>query len=272
MLHVGVFIGLNLNLKPKISMRKLLILSTIGYFMAFMATLGTSCKHATLIDDDGVSPIDTMPIDTMNPIDTTPNGTPCDPDVVYFETQVLPILVSNCAMAGCHNAASHQDGVILDNYQNVMQTAEIKPFDLGDSKLYEAITESDLEDRMPPTPNAALSQDQIQVIANWISQGAQNLTCDANAGGCDTTSVSFSQDLQPIVNTYCKGCHSGGSPSGGLDLSTYNGVKAVALNGKLYGAISWATGYQKMPQGGNKLDDCTIAKFNAWINAGAPQN
>lgn len=74
--------------------------------MAFMATLGTSCKHSALIDDDGVSPID-----TMNPIDTTPNGTPCDPDVVYFETQVLPFLVSNCAMAGCHNAASHQDGV-----------------------------------------------------------------------------------------------------------------------------------------------------------------
>lgn len=119
-----------------------------------------------------------------------------------------------------------------------MQTAEIKPFDLNDSELYEVITEINLEDRMPPTPNAALTQDQIQAIANWISQGAQNLTCDANAGGCDTASVSFSQDIQPTVDIYCKGCHSGGSPSGGIDLSTYNCVKTVALNCKLYGAIS----------------------------------
>ena len=117
-----------------------------------------------------------------------------------------------------------------------------------------------------------MTQDQIQVIANWISQGAQNLTRDANAGGCDTASVSFSQDIQPTVDIYCKGCHSGGSPSGGIDLSMYNGVKTVALNGKLYGTISWATGFQKMPQGGNKLDDCTISKFNARVNAGAPQN
>ncbi len=257
----------------KKSPRRIILSLAIACLLAQFATMFTSCKHEPLFGDDGLTPIDsTDTLDTIGVIDTIPSGTPCDPDKVYFETEVLPILISNCAMAGCHNAASHQDGVILDSYANVMQSGEAEPFDPNDSKIYEAITETDLDDRMPPPPNAALSQDQIQVISNWILQGAQNLECDPNAGGCDTTDVSFSQTLNPIINTYCKGCHSGTNPSGGISLETYSGVKTVALNGKLYGAISWASDSPKMPQGGNKLDDCTISKFKSWIDAGALDN
>ncbi len=254
----------------KISPRKIIGTLAIACLLAQLATLSTSCKHQPLFDDDGLGPIDST--DTIDIIDTIPTGTPCDPDKVYFESQVLPILISNCAMSGCHNAASHQDGVVLDSYAKVMQTGKVKPFKPNDSDLYEVITETDLDDRMPPPPNAALSQDQIQVIRKWIEQGALDLKCDPNAGGCDTTNVSFSQTLSPVINTFCKGCHSGTNPSAGIGLDTYNGVKTVALNGKLYGAIAWSTGFQKMPQGGNKLDACTISQFKSWIDAGAPGN
>ncbi len=247
-------------------MRKFLVLATGLYLILQMATLGTSCKHEPLFDD--VVPIDT----TGNPIDTTPQGTPCDPDLVYFETQVLPILISNCAMSGCHNAASAQEDVVLDSYANVMSTGEIEPNNPNDSKLYEVITESDPDKRMPQPPAAALSQAQIVIIEKWIQQGAKNLICDANAGGCDTTSVSYTQTIRPVINTYCKGCHSGSNPSGGISFETYQGVKTMAQNGKLYGAISWASGYQKMPQGGIQLSDCTIAQFKIWIDAGALEN
>ncbi len=242
----------------------------MAYLVALMATTSTSCKHAPLFDDDGLMPIDST--DTMVIVDTMPTGVPCNPDTVYFETDVLPILVSNCAKSGCHDVASHQDGIVLNNFNNVMQTADVKPFDPNSGKLYEVITETDPDKRMPQLPNAPLAQAQIQIIAKWINQGAQNLQCDANAGGCNTENVSFSQTLQPFINTYCKGCHSGASPSGGISLEAYAGVKTVALNGKLYGAISWAAGASKMPQGGNKLDACTIAKFKSWIDAGAPEN
>lgn len=255
-------------------MRKFLAVLAGVYVILQLSTLTTSCKHDPLFDDD-LTPVDTTgnPVDTntTGPGDTTVQGTPCDPDKIYFELDVLPILISNCAFDGCHDANSAQDGVILDSYANVMATADVDPFDPGGSKIYEVLVDDDPDDRMP-FELPPLSQDQIQVIAQWISQGALNLECDPNAGICDTVGVSYAQDISPVVDTHCKGCHSGSAPSGGIDLSSYGGVKAVAANGKLYGAISWASGSPNMPQGGNKLPDCTIARFKAWIDAGAPEN
>ncbi|MBI1223644.1 MAG: hypothetical protein GC192_00275 [Bacteroidetes bacterium] len=257
-------------MKQKFPTRQLFLLAVIGYFVVAMATFGTSCKHPPLFDDDGLTPVDSM--DTTVVIDTFPTGTPCDPDSVYFETDVLPILISSCAKSGCHNAASHEKGVILDSYANVVQTGDVRPFDLNGSDLYEVITETDPDKRMPQPPNAPLTQAQIQLIAKWINQGAQDLHCDPAFGACDTTNISFSQTLKPILNFYCVGCHSGAGASGNVHLDAYAGVKSVAQNGKLLGVISWAPGFQKMPQGGNQLDDCKIAKFKTWIDSGAPEN
>lgn len=254
-------------------MRKFMALLVCMYVMTHLALVGTSCKHEPLLDDT-MTPVDTTgnPQDTTtNPGDTTTQGHPCNPDSVYFELDVLPILISNCAFSGCHDAASAKEDVILDSYANVISTGEVKPFDLNDSEIYKAITEDDPDKRMPPD-QPALPQDQIDLIAKWIQQGAQNLTCDPGAGACDTVNVSYSQSILPVINTHCKGCHSGSTPSGGIDLGSYQGIKTVAQNGKLYGAISWASGFPKMPQGGDQLPDCTIARFKAWIDAGAQEN
>lgn len=233
-----------------------------------------ACEHDPVAGpiDPGPGP-DPDPIDTTeNPVDTSMSGTPCDPNVVYFNMEVLPILKSNCAKSGCHDAATHQDGIILDSYQNVMGSDVIKAFDLDDSELFEKITESDPDDVMPPPPNARLSGEQINLIAAWILQGAKDLTCDENAGACVTTNISFAGFVAPILNTNCVGCHSGGAPSGGIVLNTYEGVRAVALNGRLYGAISHATGFQPMPRGSAKLAQCTIDKIKGWIDEGANNN
>jgi cytochrome c5 len=125
---------------------------------------------------------------------------------------------------------------------------------------------------MPPSPAQRLTADQIAIVSKWILQGAKDLTCDENAGSCDTTAVSYSTFISPIISTYCLGCHSGGSPSGNLKLTSYSDVHAIALNGKLVGSMSWANGYKAMPQGTAKLSDCKINKFKAWINHGAPNN
>lgn len=200
------------------------------------------------------------------------NTDPCDPDSVYFETDVLPILISNCAKSGCHDAASHQEGVILTTYQNVMNTAEVEPFDLDDSELYEVITESDPDDRMPPPPNNKLTAEQISIIAKWINQGALNITCNANAGGCDTANVTYSGTIAPILQTYCTGCHSGATPSAGINLDVYGGVVAVGATGQLVGAITHSAGYTPMPLGGNMLPACEISQITKWVNDGMPDN
>ena len=96
------------------------------------------------------------------------------------------------------------------------------------------------------------------------------------ASVCDTANVTYSGTVKPIIDDNCVTCHSGQAPSGGVRLETYDQASAAAAiapgtYGSLYGTISHAEGNVPMPQGG-KLSDCNIAKVNAWINAGAPNN
>ena len=232
-----------------------------------------SCKHDPFIIDDDMVPIDTTdnPIDTTNN-DTTTMGIPCDPDIVYFDKDILPILNSNCAFSGCHDAASAEDGVVLESYESTMQTADVEPFDLNGSKLYEVIIETDEDKRMPQPPNEPLTTDQINLIAKWILQGAEDLECDPDAEGCDTENISFSEFVQPVIQNNCQGCHSGNNPSGGIDLTTYQNIKTVVDSGQLYGAIAWENGFENMPQGEDQLSQCTIDKIKSWIDDGAPDN
>lgn len=229
----------------------------------------SACKHDPfIIEDDDMMVIDT----TDNPVDTMMTGDPCDPEVVYFELDILPILVSNCAFSGCHNEASAQDGVVLTSYEKVMETAEVSPFDLSEGDLYENITEDDLDKRMPPPPNAPLSAAQVNLIAKWILQGAENLSCDPNAGECNTVGISYTQDVRPVLQNSCVGCHSGSPPAANIDLSSHAGVAEIALNGRLVGAISHDPAYSAMPQGGSQLPSCVIDQITAWVNDGAPNN
>ena len=246
-------------------MERRYLLPGIIILMAFWLSF-PSCKHDPVLPGDDLLPIDTLQLDT------TSFGTPCDSDVVYFDMEVLPILISNCALSGCHDEASAQDDVVLTSFEKVMQTGKVKAFDLNGSDIYEVLVEDDPDKRMPPPPTAALNQDMINLIAKWILQGAADLECDENAGGCNTENVSFSGFVQPTIQTNCQGCHSGNTPSGGVDLSSFDNIRTYAISGKLYGAISWDGGFPNMPQGGAKLPDCTIEKIKSWIDEGALNN
>ena len=194
---------------------------------------------------------------------------PCDPNKVYFNQQVLPILISNCALSGCHDDVSHQDGVTLTSYQKVMSTGNVSPGRPGDSDLYEVLVDTDPEKRMPRPPQNPLNQQQIQIIYQWILQGAQNLTCD---NLCDVNRFTYSGAIRALVSNKCQGCHSGASPQGNIDLSTYNGVKARVVDGKLWGAINHLPGFSAMPKNGTKLSECEIIQFRKWMDGGSPNN
>lgn len=90
---------------------------------------------------------------------------------------------------------------------------------------------------------------------------------------CNTGVVTFSGTIQGILTNYtCNFCHGSIAPSGNISLVTYNNVKAVVNNGKLFGVINHAPGFSPMPQGLPKMSACDIAKVKAWIDAGAPEN
>ena len=244
-------------------------------FSIFLLSLA-SCKH-----DPNISKVVQLPGD---PSDQPTGGTDeCDPDSIYFEKDVLPLLTTYC-VSGCHDEATANEGVVLSSYARIMSTAEVKAGNLGGSELYEVITETDPDKRMPPPPAAALTAENVDIIRKWIIQGALNNTCnydtlvqdtlptdttDTNNAGCNPVNVSFANDVTPIFSSYgCIGCHTGGS----VVLSTYAGTKIVADNGKLVGAINHSAGFQAMPQGGSKMDSCDIKKIETWITEGTPNN
>lgn len=202
-----------------------------------------------------------------NPGDPS-EGIPCSPDSVYFVNDVLPIINSNCAFSGCHGDGSAEDGVDFSSYSSIINTGDVRPYDLDGSDLYEVITENDDDDVMPPPPANPLSDSQIATIAQWINQGALNNSC----GDCDTVGVTFSGTVSPIIQNNCQGCHSGGSPSGDIFLRNYNEVVAQASTGRLYGAISHADGYENMPYNQAQLSECKLDQIRIWIEDGMPNN
>ncbi len=233
--------------------------NSVAWLAVIVVFLGVSaCKH-----------------DTPEPVPNNGNGNnggttvPCDSDSVYFNLQILPILVSNCSSSGCHDVASHEDGVILTSYDEVMNSDIVQPGDPSDGDLIEVLTTSDPDDRMPPPPASPLSAQQLQLIQTWIAQGAKNLDC---SGICDTSAVTWQGTIKPIIQTYCKGCHSGSSPGGGVDLSYYAGVSGSAFDGSLVGTVDHLPGWHAMPKNSAKMSECNIAKIKIWVNAGAPNN
>jgi hypothetical protein len=91
-------------------------------------------------------------------------------------------------------------------------------------------------------------------------------------GDCDTTAISYTTDVWPIINANCTSCHSGSAASGNVRLENYSQIKATGENGRLLGVIKHESGWSPMPKDGAKLSDCNISTIEAWINQGYPEN
>lgn len=214
-----------------------------------------SCEHDPLY-----TPIDNNEDETVI-VDEN-----CDPNKIYFVNDVLPIINANCAFSGCHGGGSAQDGVDLSTYNGIME--EVIAGNAFSSDLYEAITDNDPADVMPPSPYNTLSSEQIVIIRDWINQGATNEEC----ADCDLTNVTFAISVWPIIQNNCTGCHSGTSPQGNLSLTNYAEIAQIAQNGYLSGVINHDSGFVAMPLNGQQLSTCDIDTIENWISQGYPNN
>ena len=88
---------------------------------------------------------------------------------------------------------------------------------------------------------------------------------------CDTSDLTFAKVSQ-ILSTNCFSCHSTGAASGNITLDTYEGVKAVADNGRLLGSIEHEAGFRPMPQGLPMLSECDRLIIKKWIDNGSTNN
>jgi len=93
-----------------------------------------------------------------------PPGTP----TVYFNTDIMLIINTNCNVSGCHGSG---EAPALNNHARVSDyVTPLKPMQ---SQLYKVITaHSNLRNLMPPKPAPALNKSQIDQISIWILQGA----------------------------------------------------------------------------------------------------
>lgn len=89
---------------------------------------------------------------------------------------------------------------------------------------------------------------------------------------CDTTSVTYSLTISPIMATNCNACHSSAIATAGVKTDNYTGLSTIANNGLLWGVVNHDPGFPPMPKNGTKLSNCDLAKINIWIQAGAPNN
>lgn len=197
----------------------------------------------------------------------------CDPSVVCFEQQILPILISNCAVPGCHNVPTDDnDDIQITSYESLMNSDIIELDDPFDSDFWEAITDDDPDDRMPRPPQNPLTQAQLDLIAEWLRQGARNTSCADADGPCELSNVTYAGAIVPLVQQRCLGCHSGGAPQGGLNFSQWSVLNGVAQDGRLAASIQHAPGGIPMPPSSAMLPDCRIQQFMLWIEDGAPNN
>ena len=195
---------------------------------------------------------------------------PCDPNKVYFQNSIMPLINSNCAKSGCHDAITQKEELNLTSYAGVMKI--VRPGKPGSSKLIEAINAGGKE-AMPPNTETPLTQEQKNLLIQWISDGALNSACAVDTSACDAAVGTYATNVSKVIGTNCLGCHSGANIKGGIDLSAYSGVKSAVTSGKLYNAISQNGSAIAMPPSpASKLSGCDIKKIKSWIDAGSLNN
>ncbi|HPG05403.1 MAG TPA: hypothetical protein P5275_03300 [Saprospiraceae bacterium] len=89
---------------------------------------------------------------------------------------------------------------------------------------------------------------------------------------CNTTNMSYANNVNPIITNNCLSCHNAQFPQGGVVLEGYSNLHNFVINGKLKGSIQHDSGFSPMPQGAAKLSSCFIQQINAWIDQGAQNN
>jgi hypothetical protein len=92
----------------------------------------------------------------------------------------------------------------------------------------------------------------------------------ATAPICDTSAVSYSKTVLPLLSANCSlsGCHDGTGKAVGV-FTTYAG--AITDTGVMVSYLTGASG-DPMPKNANPLSTCNIDKIAAWIAQGAQNN
>lgn len=99
-------------------------------------------------------------------------------------------------------------------------------------------------------------------------------------GKPDPTLISFSKEIAPILESRCGRCHSGDTPRGRLNLSSFAGMRQGGQNGPLVVPkspqrsllmfrLTTPNAQMRMPANGEPLKNDELKKVYTWIEQGA---
>ena len=245
------------------------IAKTAFLFALLAAFAVISCKH----DAEEFTPDNPDPVAVWR-IPATNN---CDTGVVYFENQILKLIVTKCAMTrpGCHGVAPFafgSDGAI-DFRTYAGNLLFVDPGAPYNSEIYEKNTKRDPDDRMPPPGIWQLTAEEVELIYDWIAQGALNNRCEPCE---DTLYDSFELTISPLLYKNCSGCHNSQVNAGSISFYAYppvmnninkTGVEAMCqsiLSTLKYSDTNATT--SAMPRNIGKLYECEVKKIEKWVD------
>ena len=215
---------------------------------------------------------------------------------VSFEQEVAPIIKDKCIR--CHGA--NQAGAMLrmDSYAAMGRGGRSGPLAIPrrplNSLIMARLMTPDMMQRMP-RGGAKLADDEITIIGRWIEQGAEFDGTDMNAMigesavpkkppvkvvmADGTETVSFKNDVAPMLVNICLGCHSGNNPRGGYNITTFEQLLTDGESGNTIVPGKPDESYIvdlvlrqdpiKMPAGQAQIKRSQAVALETWIREGA---
>jgi mono/diheme cytochrome c family protein len=216
---------------------------------------------------------------------------------ISFVNHVVPILTAKCGNCHIRNA---RGAFSMADFETLMKGPAagvvIFPKDAIGSRIIEVIEEGDM-----PRGGLSVTAIELDVLKKWITEGAEfdgedkkkNLTelnPDANVGDLPVVkpefskgneTVSFKNDIAPLLLTHCASCHGlGRRPSGRFNLTTFAGILRGGDNGPavlpgnpaesyIVKKLLGTGGGQRMPANGDPFDDAQMELISKWITEGA---
>ena len=209
-------------------------------------------------------------------------------DSLTYTKDILPIFTSTCL--DCHGPDENRRMLNLRLDTQDFLSSHIVAGDPGNSLLFQRISEDDMIRVMPPSSSGrTLTQQQIQIVRDWIEGGAPwgedlNETQRADLVQAAERQVVFTREVRPILSRNCFQCHGPDEENRqmGLRLDTPEGfagdrgnfggpvvIPGNAADSLLFKRITAEAENFRMPRDREALTADEVETIKLWINQGA---
>jgi hypothetical protein len=88
-----------------------------------------------------------------------------------------------------------------------------------------------------------------------------------NPVDCTEVETYYTENVAPILESNCTGCHSGPTPKAGLSLDSYSNVRAAIKTGNVLDRVTRVQGSPGfMPNSGTKLSDANLEILQTFFD------